>query len=144
MTAPPAAPPDGSDHSIVPLVVARGAAVGLLLAVPAAYANKLFGAQEPKSGLAVNLSALVVVLGFGLAGAFAGNEARHREARHGFAAALVAFVPVEVIAILGRLDRGDGVSLPSIVILGFLAALAGNTGGAFAARRHHRTPGGIP
>ena len=54
---------------------------------------------------------------------------------HGTAAALIVFVLVQVIAVLGRLDRGDGISIVSIVFTGFLAAAAGAGGGTLGARR---------
>lgn len=133
MTSPGDRPP--SDR----LLVARGAASGLLISVPAAFLNVLLGAQDPKPAGLLALTYLVVVAGFVLAGFVVGRETTQSSARLGTLAALAAFAPVEVIAVLGRLDRGDHVSLPGIVILGFLAAAAGHTGASLGARRHHRS-----
>jgi len=120
-------------------VVARGAASGLMISVPAAFVNVLLGAQDRKPAGLLALTYAVVTAGFLLAGFVVGREAALVNARLGTLAALVAFVPVEIIAVLGRLDRGDHVSLPGIVILGFLAAAAGHTGATLGLRRRART-----
>lgn len=124
---------------ITKLAVARGAAMGLVVAVPAALANVVLAAQDPKPQAAINLSFVVVLLGFLVAGFAAGLEAPERATAHGARAALVAFVPVELVAILGRLDRGDPISPVGIVFVGLLAAGAGwigaRLGGARRARR---------
>ncbi len=44
------------------LVVVRGAAGGLILAMPAALANVVFADQEPKSQILVNLSFVAVLV----------------------------------------------------------------------------------
>lgn len=117
------------------LTVARSAAAGVLLAVPAALANVVLSSQDDRSALLSFLTLVVLVLGFLLAGFAAGLVARHDIARHGAAAALVVFVLVEIIAVLGRLDRGDGISLFSILFTGFLAAAAGAGGANLGSRR---------
>ena len=128
------------------MVVVRGAAGGLLIAMSAALANVALAAQHPPNKGLVNLAFLAVLLGFGLAGFVAGYEATHDIARHGAFAAVVAFVPVEVIAILGRIDRHQAINVLELVILPFLAALAGMFGASFGAsvgaRRHSSHPGG--
>lgn len=139
MSAPNAAPPP-----LAKLAMARGAAAGLLLAVIPALANQVLAGQDPKPRLALFATYVLVIAGFLLAGFAAGREAPWRASRHGLFAALIVFVPVELIAVLGRLDRSDPVSLPGIVILGFLAAGAGHTGGSFGGRRPTRTPGETP
>jgi zinc transporter ZupT len=121
------------------LAVVRAAAVGVLLAVPAAFANVVLADQEDRSAVLSLVTLVVLVLGFLAAGFAAGRFAAADAARHGTAAALVVLVLVQVIAVLGRLDRGDGVSIAAIVFTGFLAAVAGATGGTLASRR--RTPG---
>lgn len=121
--------------SLAPLVVARGAATALVLAAPAALANVALSAQEPKPAALLNLTLLVLLVGFFSGGALAGREATEDSARHGAAAALVAFVLVQVIGILGRLDRGEGINLGGIIFLGFLAAMAGTIGAMLGARR---------
>ncbi|QXC62341.1 TIGR04086 family membrane protein [Aquihabitans sp. G128] len=119
------------------LTAARGAAAGTFLAVPAALANVVLSAQDAddRSAVLSIVTLLVLLLGFVLAGFAAGRLATFERARHGTAAALIVFVLIEVIAVLGRLDRGDGVSLGSILFTGLLAAAAGAAGGTLGARR---------
>lgn len=125
------------------VVVLRGAAAALLLSMSAALANVLLASQDPKPHGALNATFVVLLLGFVLGGFVAGLEAPRLADRHGAWAGLVAFVPVEVVGILGRLDRGEPVSLFGIVIVGFLAAGAGLAGSRLGARRRARThPGG--
>ena len=131
------APPDRPGR-ISGLVVARGAATGLLLAMPAAFASGVLSDRTPKPKGAINVAFLVVVLGFFLAGWLAGREAPSRPAKHGALAAFVAFLPVEVVAILARLDRGDSVGLGGIIFVGLLAACAGSAGAQLGVRRSSR------
>lgn len=120
------------------LVVLRGAAAGLLLAVPAAVANGILAAQDDRSASLSILTLVVLVAGFAVAGFSAGHERPDDAVRHGVAAALVAVVPVQILAVLNRLDRGTGVSIASIVVTAFLAAGAGVTGATLAVRRQAR------
>jgi putative membrane protein (TIGR04086 family) len=117
------------------MVVVRGAAGGLILSVPAAMANVVLADQDPKSQILVNLSFVLVLVGFALAGFVAGLDAPDRLVAHGIAAAAVAFVIIEVISILGRLDRGDDLSVPAIVIVAGFAVLGGRSGARAAAAR---------
>lgn len=118
------------------LVVARGAATALLLAMPAAFASVVLSDQTPKPRGAINLAFLVLLIGFALGGWLAGREAPDQAAKHGALAGFVAFIPVEIVAVLGRLDRGAPISLPQIIVLGLLAACAGTVGARLGARRH--------
>ena len=137
----PTAGPAGDPGRLSALVVARGAAAGLLIAMPAAFANSVLADQTPKPRGAINVSFLIVFVGFALAGWVAGREAPGQIAKHGALAALAAFVPVEVIAVLGRLDRHVGVSIFAIVFVGLLAACLGTMGAAFGGRNHKGEPG---
>lgn len=147
MTGPSVAHPDLPDDHAEPvatsapdpgrvsgLVVARGAATGLVIAMPAAFANVVLADQTPKPRGAINLSFLVVFVGFGLAGWLAGREAPGQTAKHGALAALAAFVPVEVVALLGRFDRGAAISIFGIVFIGLLAACLGTIGASVGGR----------
>lgn len=126
---------------IAKLPTARGAAMGLMMAMPAALMNVVFAAQDPKPQGAVNLTFLVVLVGFVVAGMMAGAEAPWEPTRHGVLAALVAYLPVEIVAVLGRLDRGDAIAPLGIIIVGLLAAAAGAAGSRLgAARRARRNP----
>ena len=120
------------------MVVVRGAAAGALLAVTAALANVVLAGQDPKPGALLNLTLLFLVLGFIVSGLSAGLEATQEATRHGAAAAMLVFLPVEIIGVLGRLDRGEGVSLFAILFVGLLAASAGTLGALLGARRKAR------
>lgn len=120
------------------IVVLRGAAAALLPAAPAALANVMLSAQDPKPVGLLNLTLLVMLIGFFLGGLLAGIEADHDAARHGAVAALVAFVIVQLIGLLGRSDRGDPIQLGAIIFLGFLAAMAGTLGALYGVRRNAR------
>jgi hypothetical protein len=125
---------------LAPLVVARGAATALLLAVPASLANVVLSAQDERSSGALALTFLVLMAGFFSGGWLAGSEAPADGARHGAVAAVVAYVPVQVIAVLGRLDRDAGIAVGSIIVYGLLAAIFGTVGGRVGtAQRTRRT-----
>ena len=117
------------------LVVVRGAAGGLILAMPAALANVVLADQDERSQGLLALTAGVVVLGFVLAGLVAGIDAPHDGERHGQAAAALTFVLVEAVLLLGRLDRGAGISVPAIVIIALFALIGGTLGARLGAAR---------
>ncbi len=125
---------------IEPLVVARGAATALVLAAPAALANVVLANQDPKPEGLLNLTLLVLLVGFFSGGVLSGREARSSAAQHGALAALGAFVLVQAIGILGRLDRGDSIKVGGIIFLGFLAACVGTMGALIGARRQAGRP----
>lgn len=118
-----------------PLVVARGAATALVLAAPAALANVMLANQDPKPEGLLNLTLLVMLVGFFSGGVLSGREARADAALHGALAAVLAFVLVQTIGILGRLDRGESIQAGGIIFLGFLAACTGTLGALVGARR---------
>lgn len=130
------APADGSGPTrIAPMVIARGAATGLLVAMPAAFLNVVLANQAPKPQAGINLSFLAVFVGFGLAGWLVGREAPSQVAKHGAVAAVAAFVPVEVVVILGRPDRGAAAIVFGIVFIGLLAACLGTIGASIGNRK---------
>ena len=120
------------------LVLARGAATAWIIAMPAAFANVVLAAQDPKPQGGIFLSFLVVLLGFFAGGWLAGREAPSQAAKHGALVGAIAYVPVGVIAVLGRLDRGEDVSLGTIIVTGLLAACLGTLGARFSAARAAR------
>lgn len=117
------------------LVVLRGAAAGLLLALPATVFNGILAEQENRSAPFSLLTVLLVLAGFGLAGFSAGHERPDDGRRHGLAAAVVTLVPVELFAITSRLGRGDGISLFTILLTAAFAVAAGSRGGTMGAHR---------
>lgn len=130
----PTPPTTGLDR----LVVARAAAFGVLLAMPAALANVVLADQTPKPKGALNLTLMVLLVGFFIAGVAAGSAAPAQIAKHGAVAALAVYVPVQVVGVLGRLDRGEPVQIITIFVVGFLAAWAGTVGARIGANRRAR------
>lgn len=123
-------------------LTAVGAACGLLIAVPGALANVALATREPRPRLLLNLTLLALVVGFLLAGLVAARETRTDRVRRGLVAALVVFAAVEVIGVLGRLDRGKPVSVVGIVFVGLVAAGFGYLGGRIGAARPTRADDG--
>jgi hypothetical protein len=118
------------------LVVGQGAAYGLLLGVPAALANVVLAGQDPKPKGALNGTLLALLVAFGISGYMAGKIARHDPVAHGALGGLLAFALVQVIGVLGRLDREAPVSIVQMVVLGAVAAgFAAVTATAGAKRR---------
>lgn len=122
------------------LTVARGAAAGVLLGVPVALANVALSGRDPAPRALLNLTLLGLLVAFGLAGLVAARLARADRARHAAAAGVVAFVPVQLLGVLGRIDRDAPVSAGQIVFLGLLAAVAGTLGGLLGARGPRGAP----
>lgn len=129
---------DQSPGAIAKVVVARGAATCLLVAMPAALINVSLSDQHPKPQAGINASFVVVLVAFVLGGLVAGLEAPSAAAKHGALAAVAAFVPIELVAILGRLDRGAPIRIGSIIVVGLLAACAGTVGAQLGAKRRAR------
>lgn len=120
------------------LAVLRGAAFSLLVATPAALANTWFSEQEPKPAGALNVTLLVMAIGFAIGGFVAAREAESDRARSAIAAGLTAFVPIQVIGIVNRIGRGDRLSIGSILVLAVVAGSAAALGGLLEARSTNR------
>lgn len=121
--------------SVDRLVVGQGAAYGLLLGVPAAMANVVLASQDPKPKGALNGTLLALLVAFAVSGYMAGKAAPDTPAAHGALAGLLTFGLVQVIGVLGRLDRGDGVSVGQVVVLGLVAAVVATATAGIGARR---------
>jgi hypothetical protein len=118
------------------LVVGQGAAYGLLLGVPAALVNGFLASQDPKPKAALNATLLALLVAFAIAGYMAGKLSASDPAAHGALAGLVVFAIVQVIGILGRLDRGSGIPVVQIVVLALVAAgVAASAAGPGSRRR---------
>lgn len=122
------------------IAVLRGGAFALLLATPAALVNTWLAEQDPKPAGALNLTLLVMLVGFLVGGFVSGRESTEDRARGGAAAGLIAFVPVQLIGLIGRTGRGDPISLGSILFLLLLAATTGTLGALLAIRLSRRQP----
>ena len=126
----------GSSPALSPaVIVGRSAAYGLLLALPAALLNGWLAEQDPPSRGAQFATVVAVLVGYAIAGFAAGTNAPARPDRFGALAGIVAFVPVELVVIMSRLDRGDGVNVGGIIVFGFLAAILGLIGSRPGAAR---------
>lgn len=134
----PGTHPDAAPDETRRLIIVRAAAYGLLLGAPAALANVFLADQEPEPEALLNLTLLVLLVAFAIAGFAAGHGVDHDAAQAGALAAVVCFVPVQVIGILGRLDRGDSLAPVQIVFLAVLAAVAGTIGAMLGAGRRSR------
>src|SRR5690606_40487074 len=82
-----------------------------------------------------------------ICGFMAGKLASDQPSAHGALAGVVVFALVQVIGVLGRMDRDATVSIPQILVLGLLAACVASLaaqigrasrrdGGASAADQH--------
>ena len=117
------------------LVIFRSAAYGLLIGIPATLANSALSGDDGSSDGLLALSFVAVLLAFLVAGIAAGRQAATEPTRHGAVAGLVAYVPVELLAILGRVDRGAPIRVAGIVLLALLGAWIGSLGALLGARR---------
>jgi hypothetical protein len=87
---------------------------------------------------ALNVTFLVMAVGFGVAGLVVGRGATAQAAKQGTYAALVVFALVQAVGLLGRLDRGDPIRPVGIVLFGLFAAWMGALGGLWGAARRAR------
>ena len=117
--------------------VGRGAAAGLLVAVPALVAGLASDQSEPPTWVVAGYLVLMAAA-FALAGLVAGTRRTDTPMLHGGAAALVVFAVVELAA-LPRLVGGDGVAWGAVAVLALVAAAEGVAFGLLAEWRHrHR------
>ena len=123
-----------SGGAINRIVVGRGGAFALLVGAPAAVINGFLADQDPKPKAALNATLVALLAAFWIAGFVASREATIRRPLHGVLAGITTFALVEVIGVIGRLDRGTPVSVGSIIVLGVMA-IALSTGGAGVGRR---------
>jgi hypothetical protein len=119
-------------------IVVRGAASALVLATPAAVASSLLAGGDQDHGGLLSALSFVVLVAFVFGGFVAGMESHQLPAKHGAAAAGLAFVVVQLLGAFSRVTRGDDLSPVRIVLGALLAASAGIIGGLLAARRQGR------
>lgn len=123
--------------------VLTGALWCLLLAVPAAVVQSVLadddGGTDQSAWVFVALFAIVTA--YLLGGAMAGRRALDAPFLNGAAAAFSAFAVVQIVGIIVRLTRGDGVSPVALVFNALLAASIGTVGAWFGARRGAATLG---
>lgn len=117
--------------------VLTGALWCLALAVPAAVVQGVLADDDTGTDQSawVFVALLAIVVAYLLGGAMAGRRALDAPFVNGAAAAFSAFAVVQVVGIIVRVVRGDGVSPVALVFNALLAASIGTVGAWFGARR---------
>ena len=123
-----------TDRSIDMAAVARGAAVGAAITLPAAIVQNLAPSESSLRGLMF----AVILLALGWCGWVAAKAAGRRTIIHGALAALGAFVIVQVIGVVLRVARGDALHPVAIVFTAFLSTSCGMIGAELGSRRQQR------
>jgi hypothetical protein len=115
--------------------VVTGVIAAMPVVLPAVVLNAwLSGRDDPGLGLVV-LTYLAILLGFAFGGfATARSSGEGTPLMHGAAGAAGTWAVLQVLGIVIRLARGDGISPASIIFTGLLAASAGVIGGILATR----------
>jgi putative membrane protein (TIGR04086 family) len=120
--------------------VAVGAAVALVVAVPAAVIGEVTIGDDPPDdqSSAVFLVTALVLLGCFLGGFVAGSKRPDAPLTHGALAALTAYLLVQGIGAVIVAARGDDLSLVGTAFKALLTASVGLLGGLLANRRTAR------
>ena len=117
--------------------IGAGAVVALVIAVPptliAQALNSLDAIDSDSAWLALFLP--IVFAGFVLGGYSAARRVTESPLAHGAAAALAAFVAVQLIGIVRQLVAGDDIEWVGIVFNALLSACLGVIGAMVATRR---------
>jgi putative membrane protein (TIGR04086 family) len=113
--------------------VGVGAALALAVAVPPALVANALDIDEGSP--AVFAFSAIIFVGLAVGGFAAGRRQPRTPFVHGAAAALVAYVAVQTVAVLLRVARGDDLQPAAYVFNGFLAAALGVVGALVASRR---------
>ncbi len=114
--------------------VIGGAAVTLVIAVPAGFAERV----PPDGSSWKGLLFAIVLVGFGVGGAVAGRSSAQRYLTAGAAAGLVAVVGYLLIGIVAHLATGDSVRVASLVFTALLGMCCGMLGAEIGARWRRR------
>jgi hypothetical protein len=117
-------------HVLVRPAVSRGALISLVLAAPAAGAQRLLAGSstdgDPSNWTMVAM--LIIIAAYLWGGAAAGRRAPHAPFVNGACATSAAFIVVQSIGAILRLVAGDGVSVLGMVFNLLLAATFGVVG----------------
>jgi putative membrane protein (TIGR04086 family) len=116
----------------------QGVTIALVVAVPVAVVWRLTVAEDERPWWTVLFSlAVLVALG---AGAFVAARRQHQGTplAHGLVVALISFVVVTVVSVVGRALRGDSLGLDTIVSNLLLTLLVGSIGGLLGGRARTR------
>lgn len=119
--------------------VRRGAIVCLLIAAPAAVISRLLADNDAGTDQSnwVFVALLAIVIAYLMGGSIAGRLAAEAPFVNGAAAALTAFVVVQVIGGVVRIVQGDGLSPVGIAFNALLAATIGVVGAGIGAARRN-------
>ena len=117
--------------------VLTGAVWCLVIAMPAAVVQSVLADEDAGTDQSnwVFLALLAIVAAYLLGGAQAGKRALDAPFLNGAAATVAAFGVVQLVGIVVRLARGDGISVVALVFNALLAASIGTVGAWFGARR---------
>ena len=112
----------------------QGAAVALAVSIPIALVWRLTVSDDDRPWWTL-LFSLGVLLGLG-AGSFVAARRQHQGTplAHGLVVALIAFVVVTVISVVGRAIRGDSLGLDTVVSNLLLTLVVGSIGGLLGGR----------
>ncbi len=117
--------------------VATGAAVALVFAVPAAVISALLVEDDASNGVFVFYA--IILFGMLLGGFVAGAKRPDLPYTHGAAAAALAYVVAQVVAVAVKAADGGKVRSPVVYVFNLLlAASLGVVGGYLAERRGAR------
>jgi hypothetical protein len=118
--------------------VLRGTITALLAVVPGVVVNVL--GHSHKLGAVSLIGFLVIIFGFAIGGFVAAKLSPTLPLQHAAAAAGLAFLAVQAVAVVSLLVRGRSVNVVGIVVSLLLSACAGVIGGMVAVREPR--PGG--
>jgi hypothetical protein len=129
--------------------IARGCAVGALIAVPAGVLAFLGGEGGSGTGHVpgwASLLALVAIVGLGIGAAVAARRQQLRAPlQHGIVTALVVFAVIQGFGIVRRVVAGESISWSRILSSAVLTMVAGTVGGAIGGRMaEDRAQRGLP
>lgn len=126
--------------ALFPAAVRSGAAVCLVVAVPAAVAQAVLADGEGgERSNWVYLTLLAIVVAYLAGGAAAGRKATAAPMINGAAAAVAAFAAVQLVAGVIRLVGGDGINPLALVFNVLLAASIGTVGAGIGAHLSNRS-----
>lgn len=116
----------------------QGVTLALAVAVPVAVVWRLTVGEDERPWWTVLFSlAVLVALG---GGAYVAARRQHQGTplAHGLVVALLAFVVVTVVSVVGRAVRGDSLGLDTVVSNLLLTLLVGSIGGLLGGRARTR------
>ena len=120
--------------------IGAGAAIALMVAVPAALIGELLLGDDPpdEQSPLVFVFVALILLGCLAGGYTAGARRPDMPLTHGAMAALSAYVAVQAVGVVLVAARGDDIRVVAIIFNALLSASVGVLGGLLANRRAAR------